>query len=191
MAFNRPLHEESDISSNVVAEPGDENVASNEPPLRLCNDGDFGITRVIVVAPTALGMWAGRGGATGVGVGVDTVVIGFRVTLLTVAPAAVVVVTVMLALGNDLASVEVLLEIFGVFIGGFEDFFVETVVEIDAFDLLAADEDKDEQDVEDDDEQEEEDDDEDDDDEDDDELEDDDEWLDLFIKIGGLELEIV
>lgn len=50
---NRPLHDESDIISNVVAEPGDENVASNEPPPRLCNDGDFGITRVMVVAPTA------------------------------------------------------------------------------------------------------------------------------------------
>lgn len=48
----KPLHDESDeIISNVVAEPGDENVASNEPPPRLCTDGDFGITLVIVVAP--------------------------------------------------------------------------------------------------------------------------------------------
>lgn len=59
-AVNRPLHDESEIISNVVAEPGDENVASNEPPLRLCNDGDFGITRVIVVAPTAVGICVAR-----------------------------------------------------------------------------------------------------------------------------------
>lgn len=48
---SKPLHDESEIISNV-AEPDDENVASKEPP-RLCNDGDFGITRVAVAAETA------------------------------------------------------------------------------------------------------------------------------------------
>lgn len=45
--------------SNVVADPGDENVASREPPpllllplpFRLSSEGDFGITRVMVVEP--------------------------------------------------------------------------------------------------------------------------------------------
>lgn len=55
---SRPLHDESEMISNVVADPGDENVASREPPplllplpFRLCNDGDLGITRVMVVEP--------------------------------------------------------------------------------------------------------------------------------------------
>lgn len=102
-AFNRPLHDESDISSKVVAEPGDENVASNdEPPLRLCNDGDFGITRVIVVAPTAVGIWAGSRDAA--------VVV---VTGLTVTNAAVVWGPVDVGVaGNDLAIVEALLALF-------------------------------------------------------------------------------
>lgn len=54
----RPVQDVSEMISKVVAEPGDENVASKEPPLRLCTDGDFGITRLIVVAPTdAIGWW--------------------------------------------------------------------------------------------------------------------------------------